>query len=76
MPTINARGTPLCKDLAREFDAIHPFVTECVVLQMLLRKTISQGEAEQEPLREYEDIPLGEKQSRLYDTTITVFSVR
>jgi hypothetical protein len=30
---------------------------------MLFRKTISQGESEQEPLVEYEDILLGEKQS-------------
>ena len=46
------------------------------MLQMLFRKTISQGESEQEPLVEYEDIPLGEKQSREHDTIISVFSVR
>jgi hypothetical protein len=64
MTTIKASGTPLGKNLSRVFDAIHPVVTEYVVLQMLFRKTISQGESEQEPLVEYEDIPLGEKDSR------------
>jgi hypothetical protein len=64
MTTIKARGTPLGKKLAREFDAIHPFVTEYVLLEMLLRKTILQGESEEVPLVEYEDIPLGGKQSR------------
>jgi hypothetical protein len=62
--TIKARGIPLGKKLARVFGAIHPVVTEYVVLQMLFRKTISQGESEKEPLVEYEDIPLGEKQNR------------
>jgi hypothetical protein len=76
MTTIKARGTPLGKKLAPGFDAIHPVVTEYVVLQMLLKKTISQGKSEQEALVEYEDIPLGEKQIRWHDTIITVFSVR
>ena len=64
MTKIKARGIPLGKKLAREFDAIHPVVTEYIVLQTFLRKTISQVESEQQPLVAYEEIPLGEKQSR------------
>jgi hypothetical protein len=63
----------LAKKLARVFGAIHPVVTEYVLLQLLFRETISQGQSEKEPLVEYEDIPIGEKLSRWHDTIITVF---
>ena len=55
-------GEPhLEENLLGNFDAIHPVVTEDVVLLMLLRKTISQGYSKQESLLKYEEIPLGEK---------------